>query len=194
MSKRLKRGEITKRILLGVVSTTVVVGVAAVLVAMPGLGLVLKDFADWHKKQNSNRQHLVRRSFEKLRRERLIKIKEIKNGTLIVLTENGKKKVLQFNLENLKVLPQEKWDGKWRMIIFDIPENLKRARYSLRNKFKEWDFYPLQKSVWVWPYECRSEIDFLIEFWHIGSYVRIVEANKFDGEEFVRKHFGLSEV
>lgn len=133
--------------MLGVAGTVTVMGLAVVLVAMPGFGLVLKDFADWHKKQNRNRQYLVRKSFEKLRRERLIEMKETKNGTLVVLTENGKKKVLQFNLEDLKTLPQEKWDGKWRMIIFDIPENLKRARHSLRNKFKEWNFYPLQKSV-----------------------------------------------
>lgn len=191
MRKRLKRGEITKKVLLGVTSTVVVTGVAVVLVAMPGFGLVLKEFADWHKKQDRNRQYLVRKSFEKLRRERLIEIKKTKNGTLMILTKNGKKKVSQFNLENLKVPSQKKWDGKWRMIIFDIPENLKRARHSLRNKLKEWEFYPLQKSVWVWPYECRSEIDFLTEFWHISSHVRIVEVNKFDGEEFVRKHFSL---
>ncbi len=44
---------------------------------------------------------------------------------------------------------KEKWDGKWRIVIFDIPEANKRVRQVLRETLKVLEFWPLQKSVWV---------------------------------------------
>ena len=85
----------------------------------------------------------------------------------------------------------KKWDKKWRMVIFDIPETQKKARYALRAKLKELGFYPLQKSVWVHPFECRDEIDFIIEFFNVSSYVRLAEVNHFDGEKFIKEEFDL---
>src|SRR3990167_2211250 len=66
----------------------------------------------------------------------------------------------------------EKWDKKWRVVIFDIPEKSRMARDALRRKLKELEFRELQKSVFVHPYECKKEIDFIIEFFNLRHYVR----------------------
>ena len=54
-------------------------------------------------------------------------------------------------------------DGEWRIVIFDIPEKFKKAREALRMKLKELGFLELQKSVFIFPYECEDEINFIVE-------------------------------
>src|SRR3989344_4593151 len=54
-----------------------------------------------------------------------------------------------------------RWDKLWRLVIFDIPEEERTGRMALAAKLKELGFYPLQKSVFIHPYECKDEIDFI---------------------------------
>lgn len=44
---------------------------------------------------------------------------------------------------------EESWDGKYRIVIWDIPENKRRIRDLLRRRLKEWGFKNWQRSVWV---------------------------------------------
>ena len=84
------------------------------------------------------------------------------------------------------------WDGKWRTVIFDIPEKLKSARNALRDKLKEVGFHELQKSVFVFPYECKDEIDFIIEFFNLRQYVRYGIFDFIDNDLHLRKTFNLT--
>src|SRR3989344_8414610 len=191
LSERASKGEITKKILLtaaGVATAGVIIGT---LIVLPGFGIVLKSFADWYKKQNRHKQYRIRKTFEQLRRKRLIEITEINGETRMVLNENGKKRAIKYTLEDLTIQKPKNWDGKWRLIIFDIPEKFHKERHALRIKLEELGFYLLQKSVWLYPYKCRNEIDFIVEFFNISPYVRIVEATNFDGDEFLKKEFEL---
>jgi len=177
----MKKGEIVKKIILLAAASAAAGGLAFTLAAMPGLAPALKPFVEWYKKQDRKGRYRIRKTFEQLRRERLIEIEEMADGkTKIVLTENGKKKVLKYQLEDIRIKPMKNWDKKWRMIIFDIPESQKKARNALRDKLKELEFYQLQKSVWIHPYECEDEINFIIEFFNISPYVRMAEVNRFD--------------
>lgn len=165
---------------------------AGTLILLPGFGMVLKPFADWYKKQNRHKRYQIRKTFEQLRQERLIETTEINGEIKMVLSENGKKRIIKYELEDLTIPKPKNWDNKWRLIIFDIPEKFYKARRALRIKLDELGFYPLQKSVWLYPYECRDEIDFIVEFFKISPYVRIVEAIGFDGDDFLKKEFKLT--
>ena len=63
-------------------------------------------------------------------------------------------------------------------MIFDIPEQYRRARHALKNKLSELGFYPLQKSVWVHPFPCETEIEFLKNHFNIKPYVHILHVNE----------------
>ena len=63
---------------------------------------------------------------------------------LVKLTNKGKN---QLAIE--RALNSDKWDGKFRVVIFDIPEKNRKVRDVLRRKLKEWGFKYLQKSLWV---------------------------------------------
>lgn len=125
------------------------------------------------------------------RRKRLVDFAENPDGSVtIILTEVGKKKALRYKIDELKI-PKQKWDGKWRIVIFDIPEKKKRAREALRGKLRDLDFYNIQKSVWINPFECKEIIDFIVEYFGIRQYVRYIEAGFINNEAELKLKFNL---
>ena len=144
-----------------------------------------KAFMDVKKKD------LVR-LVKEFRHERLVEFRENQDGTIkIVLTENGKRKALIYDIDNLQINKPKKWDKKWRMVIFDIPDKKKKAREALRYKLKELGFYQFQKSVFVLPYECENEINFISEVFEVGKHIRIVTAEKITNEAELKLQFEL---
>ena len=124
--------------------------------------------------------------------DRLVDYKEDKDGFVeIVLTKEGENKALKFKIDEIKIKKPLKWDGEWRIVIFDIPEKFKKAREALRMKLKELGFLELQKSVFVLLYECEDEINFIMEVFLIRPFVRFVRAKSFTNEEQLRIKFGL---
>jgi len=149
---------------------------------------IIKGVAkEWKRINEKN----LRKEVRNLYRARMIEKKENSDGTItLVLTDKGKLKALTYKFEEMKI-KEENWDGKWRMVVFDIPEKLKGGRDALREKLKKIGFYELQKSVLVYPYECKNEIDFLVEFFQIRKYVRFVIVDFIDNELHLKKNFGL---
>ena len=132
------------------------------------------------------------RAIREFYNDRLIDYKEDKDGSVkIVLTKEGQKKALKFKLDEMKIKKPVKWDGEWRIVIFDIPEKFKKAREALRMKLKELGFLELQKSVLVLPYECEDEINFIVEIFLIRPFVRFIRAKSFTNEEQLKIKFVL---
>ncbi len=89
-------------------------------------------------------------------------------------------------------LKKKNWDKKWRVIIFDIPEELHRKRNIFRKKLKNLDFYPLQKSVFIMPYPCEEELGDLCFDLSITDYVDIITAEKIGFKENeIKKYYKL---
>jgi len=134
----------------------------------------------------------LRRTVREFYRERLVSRVENTDGTTsIVLTDKGKLRVLEFNIYQLKIKKPQKWDGKWRIVMFDIPEKLKSKRDVLREKLKDLKFFELQKSVFVHPYPCLEEINFLAEFYQIRKFVKCGELIQLTNEAELKIHFKL---
>lgn len=126
-----------------------------------------------------------------LYKSKMIGRKENPDGSItIVLTEKGKLNTLNYYFENMEI-KKEDWDGKWRMVSFDIPEKKRKGRDTLRKKIKELGFYELQKSLWVYPYECKNEIDFIIEYFNLRKYVRFAILSYIDNELHLKEIFKL---
>ena len=128
--------------------------------------------------------------YDKLRKDRFVKICRRKGKQMLRITDKGRRQLIEFNIDALKIQKQ-KWDGKWRIVIFDIPEKLRLARRVLRDKLKEIGFIKIQKSVWVCPYECENEINFIAEVYEVGQYVNYIVAEKIDIDKTLRSKFDL---
>ena len=109
----------------------------------------------------------------------------------LILSEQGKKRALSYNLECISIPPLPVWDEKWRVVLFDIPEKKKRIRESVRFHLRSMGFYEFQKSVFVHPYPCKDEIDYVIEFYDVRKHIRTMTALEIDNEIEIQKHFGL---
>jgi CRISPR/Cas system-associated endoribonuclease Cas2 len=131
-------------------------------------------------------------SFYRLKRQGLIKIEFRGKQLHISLTEKGKKRAGKIQIDGLKIKKQKSWDGKWRILIFDIAENHKIKREAVRGKLKEWNLYKLQKSVWVCPYEFVKEIKALREFFGLNEKeMRAINAQWIEDDKLIRKHFRI---
>ena len=86
----------------------------------------------------------------------------------------------------------DRWDGKWRIVIFDIPQKLHTKRVSFTRKLKQLGFYPIQKSVYVLPYFCEEEVGSFVGALKIAKYVSIIRADSLgSNENEIRKFFFL---
>lgn len=135
----------------------------------------------------------IARALSRLKRNRLVILKELENDKFTIeLTERGKRKVSEIQLAELAIKKPDLWDKKWRVVIFDIPDKtLRRARDVLRDKLKNLGFYQLQKSVWVFPYPCEKEIQFLCELFDIIPFVNLIVADSIYNDVWLKKYFKL---
>ncbi len=188
-SMKERYGEIAKQIL-GIVGVTGVVIVAA---AVPGVLLVAKIFEQNHRQfPKKYEKQKAARTIQRLQETNLLKITK-RGGELIVeLTEEGKKKLKEIELTKIMISKPSHWDRKWRIVVFDIPDrSFKQARDALRGKLRQWEFYPLQKSVWVCPWPCEKEIQLIAELYGVNRYVNVILSEKILYDAAVRKHFAL---
>lgn len=162
---------VTKTIL-SALGVGAVVGVALLF---PGAGFVYKEFKkeEWERLRKKGR---LRFAIKRLEKQELVSWTEKNGETTLSLTDNGKKKLLQYKLEQLQIKKPDKWDGLWRIVVFDIPEEKKVTREIFRKKLKELGFYQLQKSVFVYPHECKDEIDFLRHNLEIAPFAKYILA------------------
>ncbi len=175
-----------------------IIGHGAVLVSLfaaPNIGLALKPFLqgkDPYERRKWERRR-VKAALERLREQRYVRYAERGKKTYLVIIERGKQRLRQFEFDTL-VLPgkPKRWDGKWRIVVFDIPETRQRERKTLRQKLEALGFLPLQKSVFVYPYPCEDEVDFLCQFLDVDRYTHCLGATTLGSAEGkVRRHFNL---
>lgn len=159
-----------------------IIGVGGIIVSsvlFPGLPYALtKIIKPWKNANRSNLGQIIKR----LERQDLISIEGNNNQTKILITEKGKQRLFQYDYENLEV-KNKRIDRKWRVVIFDIPENKKRNRDAFRKKLIELGFIRLQDSVFASPYNCKDEIDFLCHFLLISDFVTLLVVDRIDRGE-----------
>ncbi|MBI5220608.1 MAG: CRISPR-associated endonuclease Cas2 [Candidatus Liptonbacteria bacterium] len=122
----------------------------------------------------------------------MLDFRELADGNIrITLLKNGRRFVLTDKLDNLKIKRPIAWDGKWRLVIFDIPHDQRRARDAFREKLTDLGFHQLQKSVFIIPFPCEKELDFIMTYWNVQDHVLLLYVSSFEGEAKLKHHFGL---
>jgi len=180
-----KFGPVQKKILLALMG-----GVALGLSASPRVYYrtlrVLKK--DW---QRINQQNF-NRSICRLSEEKLLEEKILADGSFkLVLAERGKKEAKKLSLLGsfISFKKPKRWDRKWRIVLFDIPEKDRVFRDILRQHLRELKFRKLQNSVFVSPYPFEKSILELVDLYRASSYVRVITADKIDNEDGLKRYF-----
>jgi|SRR3989344_613304 len=107
-----------------------------------------------------------------------IKVKNLEGKKTVMITKEGLGKALRasFKIENKK----KREDGKWIMVIFDIPEKYKKSRDLLRSILHNLGYKIFQKSVWVCPYDVLEKTEKLMQLYNLENYVKIFLVEKID--------------
>jgi len=171
-----------------------------ILILQAGLALGLNHSPTRHfkilsqipKEWRKINDQVLKNTIRSLYQSKLIEAKRNNNGSItMILNEDGQKTALCFNIDKIKIKKPEIWDKKWRIVIFDIPEESRHLRDSLRKHFRDLGFIELQKSVMVHPYPCEKEIEFLVELYKARKYVRFILADQIDNDLHIRSKFNL---
>ncbi len=140
----------------------------------------LENFGVPNKKLGDSLGYLVRKGY--LKRE--------KQRGIYSLTLKGKKKAE--NILRLKKAADKKWDGKWRLAIFDVPEKKRSFRSQVRKILGNLNFVRLQRSVWITPYDVFGDLIDLLPSAKKGDWIKLLIVEKISDEDKLKKEFGLA--
>jgi DNA-binding transcriptional regulator PaaX len=101
---------------------------------------------------SKNPKYAITRSLKGLREAGLIQNISSGQNDYALLTKEGKKKMHSLQLNDDTTLVNINWDGLWRIILLDLPEDRKSERESLRYLLKKAGFVCLKNSAWISPY------------------------------------------
>jgi len=133
----------------------------------------------------------VRDGVEKLQRKGKVEVREVGSVTEVRITDKGKREVIKMKIEELGIQRLPSWDGKWRMVFFDVDEWNKTKRDQLRKWLLKLGLKRIQRSVFVYPYPLDREIKFLREVLGVPHGVKLVTAEEIENDEDLREIFDL---
>ena len=167
-----------------------VAGVTAVAAAAPNTLQLLKYAdPDWMIKRDPRRR--LRETLSRMKRKGLIAF-ELRNGRNFPrLTAAGLAEARRLSLGMYAIKIPLRWDKKWRVVIFDIPEKKKHMRDHVRRLVAGLGFYRLQDSVWLFPYDCEDLITLLKADFKIGKDLLYLIVEKIENDKSLKDWYSL---
>lgn len=175
-----RRTELQRTILLTIASVGIL---SAAMIAPPIMSALHKLGLLPH----SRKSEVIKSAANRLKNKGLLKFG---NG-YYSLTPQGEKVLKRWEQTNYKINKPKKWDKKWRIVIFDIPERKKKVREEIRQILTRAGFKRLQDSVWVYPYDCEDVIGLLKMDFGIGRDLLYVIADQIENDKYLRQEFNL---
>ena len=126
--------------------------------------------------------YALSRSIKNLIESGCIEVLKSDNKNYLKLTKKGKNKLNSIKLEGDGVLVSTAWDGLWRIIILDIPEERKSKREALRYLLKKANFVCIKNTVWISPLPYEHLFTNIKKDLNLGTELIIIVTDKIDEE------------
>lgn len=168
-----------------------VAGVVSVALVAPKMIRLLKELNRPAKNRTMLYQR-IRQGVSRLEKEGLVTVSGERGERRIRITEKGRDMMDEIEFREHTIPEQAFWDGRWRVLIFDISERRRRVRAQLRRLLQGVGFVRIQDSVWVYPYPCDEFISLVRA--HLKSGVgelRSFVAEALESDKWLREHFRL---
>lgn len=187
-AKKKRRNTVLKQAVLATVAVTGVVLVATIAPNAPAALMKLPSI------QRAKLRYQYRTVLGRLAAQGHIVFEKRDGKQYARITEAGQK-ALAFEQEKAKLnnAKKKRWNGRWRVVIFDIPERRRQTRDRLRIVMRETGFVRLQDSVWVFPYDCEDFVSLLKAELKIGSAILYMVVEQIENDKHLRAHFGLKQ-
>ena len=184
-SRRTRRWGAFQAMLLATVAIGAVVLIAA---TAPNAAQLLRYFPGYKKGARFNFQ--AKSALSRLVAKGLIVFVEKKEKRYARLTDAGKS-ALALEQARIGGMKKRRWDRRWRIVIFDIPERRKNSRARLRTFMQECGFARLQDSVWIYPYDCEDMIALAKTKFRIGADALYMIVEQLERDKHLREYFAL---
>lgn len=116
------------------------------------------------------------------------------NGTLELTRKGRTYLALEQVRLSAKPVRQRRWDGKWRVVAFDISERQRGLRDKIRSELKETGFVCVQQSMWVYPFPCEEFVVMLKSNAHVGKRMLYMVVEELENDAWLRSHFGVNRM
>ncbi|MDD2657137.1 MAG: CRISPR-associated endonuclease Cas2 [Candidatus Pacebacteria bacterium] len=164
-------------------------GVMVAIGAVPDFSKILKYYTG--QKKGARLNYRVKSVLGRLVTKGLITFEERNGKQYACLTDAGKRVLELETLKDASTRKPKRWDKRWRVVIFDIPERRRSIRVRLRRFMEEYGFVRLQDSVWVYPYDCEELISLVKAKFRIGTDVLYMIVEQLERDKHLREHFDL---
>ena len=188
---KLKRGQLYWYIL-EVIGLTLIAGGNPL---RPTLSLSVKEIIKILKevKRLNVEEKKIERSLKSLEKNEIINLEEKDNQVFVYLKDKENSTVVKYSIKALLDFKkkEKKWNGKWFLVFFDVPETQSNKRNYLRKFLIKIGFYQYQKSVYIFPYECEKEVTLIKKIVEGAKYMKYIIAEKIEDEKTVKTFFNL---
>ncbi len=168
-----------------------VTGVISVALIAPKITRLLKEL----DRPAKNRARLYRRitqGLNRLEQNGFVTVTGKYAERRIEITKKGREVMEQIEFGEYVIPEPAFWDGKWRVLIFDIREKRRRIRTQLRRLLHGAGFVRVQDSVWVYPYPCDEFVSLVRAHLRSGvGEMRVFVAEALESDKDLREHFKL---
>jgi DNA-binding transcriptional regulator PaaX len=176
-----------------ILRTLYVGGVLSLAILAPNALQMIKQIKKNGTVRNlSNQQYYIKSKLPQLEQNGYVRFDKQKHSKVISLTKKGEQELQKYLLSDLKIKKPKKWDGKWRIVTFDVVIGKNKLRNLLRLHLKRLGFIQFQKSIWILPYECEEIIVLLKSHLKFGKEVLYARVEYIEGDVFLKKQFNIS--
>ncbi|MDP2655573.1 MAG: hypothetical protein Q8P17_03510 [bacterium] len=179
-----------------ILGTLAVTGILATALVAPN-AVRLFDYLNPISRRNSIRfNQRIKQAILRLERNGLIRITDEGRKRMIHLTQQGEDKINALYAGAYVIPLPVRWDGKWRLVMFDVPERRKKVRDTLRMLLRSAGFVHFQDSAWIQPYPCDELVTLLrSHLWSGKGEIRYLAVSFVDESDYAfRKHFNLDSI
>lgn len=145
-----------------------------------------------HNRAVRREKYLTKKRLENLAKKNLITLEPNGNGYRVSMSARGGHVLQERLLVQTAHKPSGVWDGSWRVVMFDIPQEHAKYRHALRHLLCRSGYVQVQQSVYVYPYRIPGLFAYLASHQVYGGYLHIFEG-KYEGDDTrLRKKFNLT--
>lgn len=174
-----------------VLRTLITVGVLGAALIVPHVVAELKKLDPAFAKQKNVRRR-IQETLWRMERSGMVSLP--KRGTLgrVELLPKGRALIEKIKAEKYTIRQPLLWDGKWRLVMFDVPEPRKSVRNQLRLLLQSAGLVRLHDSVWVHPYPCDELVTLVkAHLKNTKGEIHYFTGNLIESDKYLRDMFDL---
>ncbi|MDQ0163008.1 phenylacetic acid degradation operon negative regulatory protein PaaX [Bacillus alveayuensis] len=147
-------------------------------------------------KEFGHNEQAVRVAVSRMVKQGWLQSQKEGNKSYYFLTKRGVNRIDEAGRRIFKLSPH-KWDGKWRILMYTIPEEKRHIRDDLRKELLWSGFGNFSNGCWISPNDLEKEVKLLIEKYEIDPYVDFFVSEYLgprDNHSIVERSWQLEEI